>query len=218
MIRRTVQLVAFLILAIVPTALLADAKRPITEKDLLKFVWIGDTQVSPDGSQVVFVRVTVNEDKDRYETSLFIVPTNGSSEPRPFTSGPFDASPRWSPDGRTLAFVRAAEKDGKPDQPQIYLMAANGGEARALTDVAKGAGSPRWSPDGKTIAFTTSTLPSDTTKEDPKKSDVRVITRAVYRSNGGGYDEPGRHDHIWTVVGVLRRRGRQAETAPAHVG
>ncbi len=174
-------------------------KRPITENDLLKFVWIGDTQVSPDGSQVVFVRVVVNEDQNRYETSLYMVPSDGSAEPRPFTSGPFDGSPRWSPDGKTIAFVRAVEKDGKPDLPQIHLMAANGGEARALTNLAKGASSPRWSPDGTTIAFTTTTLPGDTTKEDPKKSDVRVITKAVYRANGGGYEEPGRHGHVWVV-------------------
>jgi dipeptidyl aminopeptidase/acylaminoacyl peptidase len=195
---RSATRVVCLLMALTQSAVAAD-KRPITETDLLKFQWIGDSQVSPDGSQVVFVRVVVNEDKDRYETSLFVVPTNGSAEPRPFTSGPFDGSPRWSPDGRTLAFVRAVEKDGKPEPPQIYLMTANGGEARALTGVAKGAGSPRWSPDGKTIAFTTSTLPSDTAKEDPKKSDVRVITKAVYRANGAGYDEPGRHNHIWTV-------------------
>ena len=174
--------------------------------------------MSPDGSQVVFVRVTVNEDKDRYETSLFVVPSNGSAEPRPFTSGPFDASPRWSPDGKTLAFVRAVEKDGKPEPSQIYLMTANGGEARALTDVAKGAGSPRWSPDGKTIAFTTSTLPSDTTKEDPKKSDVRVITKAVYRANGAGYDEPGRHSHIWTVSSSFDAAGAKPKSRPLTSG
>ena len=214
---RSATRVVCLLIALTQSAVAAD-KRPITETDLLKFQWIGDTQVSPDGSQVVFVRVVVNEDKDRYETSLFVVPTNGSAEPRPFTSGPFDASPRWSPDGKTLAFVRAVEKDGKPEPPQIYLMATSGGEARALTSVAKGAGSPRWSPDGKTIAFTTSTLPSDTTKEDPKKSDVRVITKAVYRANGGGYDEPGRHSHIWTVSSSFDAAGAKPKSRPLTSG
>ncbi len=202
--RRIVQLASFVLLAaLTPAGLRAADKRPITETDILQFQWIGDSQMSPDGSQIVFVRVVVNEDKDRYETALYMVPVNGAAAPRPFTSGPFDTSPRWSPDGRTIAFLRAAEKDGKPGKPQIHLIVANGGEARALTDVAKGAGSPRWSPDGATIAFTTATLPGDTTKEDPTKSDVRVITRAVYRSNAGGYDETGRRDHIWTVASSL---------------
>ena len=190
-------------MALAPAESAAANKRPITETDLLQFQWIGDPQMSPDGSQIVFVRVTVNEDKDRYETSLYTVPADGDHLPHPFTSGPFDTSPRWSPDGRTIAFVRMTEKDGKPGKPQIYIIPANGGEARALTSIVQGAASPRWSPDGGIIAFTTAALPSDTTKEDPKKSDVRVITRAVYRSNGGGYDEPDRHSHIWTVSSAL---------------
>lgn len=206
------------LVANVPVAPKAAEKRPITEVDLLSFQWIGDPQMSPDGSRIVFVRVAVNEDQDRYETSLFVVPTNGSAAPSPFTPGPFDAAPRWSPDGRTLAFVRAVEKDGKPGKGQIYLLPANGGEARALTDVAKGAASPRWSPDGKTIAFTTTTLPSDTTKDDPKKSDVRVITRAVYRSNGGGYSEPGRHEHIWTVASSFDAEGNRPRPRPLTSG
>ncbi len=202
MIRRILQLVLCLALAL-PAASHALDRRPLTEKDILEFRWIGDPQMSPDGLHIVFVRVIVNEDKDRYETSLFLVPSNGAGEPRPLTSGPFDTSPRWSPDGNAIAFVRAVEKEGKPGKGQIYLLPIGGGEARALTDMVKGAGSPRWSPDGNTIAFTTTTLPDDTTKEDPKKSDVRVITRAAYRSNSGGYDEPGRHSHIWTVAATF---------------
>ena len=201
--------IAAIFVASVPVLSGAADKRPIKEVDLLQFNWIGDPQMSPDGRQIVFVRVVVNEDKDRYEASLFIVPADGSAAPRPFTSGPFDTSPRWSPDGRTLAFVRAVEKDGKPEKGQIHLMPANGGEARALTEVVKGAGSPVWSPDGKTIAFTTTALPSDSTKEDPKKSDVRVITKAVYRANGPGYVEPGRHSHIWTVATAFDAAGKR---------
>jgi dipeptidyl aminopeptidase/acylaminoacyl peptidase len=198
----------FLILVVVGVSgATAVERRAIEEDDLLHFQWIGDSQISPDGSHIVFVRVRVNEEKDRYETDLFIVPADGSAVPRPFTSGPFDTQPRWSPDGRALAFVRALEKDGKPDKPQIFLMTADGGEARALTEVAKGASSPRWSPDGKMIAFTTTTVPADTAKEDPKKSDVRVITRAVYRSNGGGYEEDGRYNHIWVVSSSFEAAG-----------
>lgn len=190
----------------------AAEKRPITETDILDFKWIGDPQVSPDGSQIAFVRVIVNVDRDRYETSIFLVPANGSANARPMTSGPFDTSPRWSPDGRTLAFVRAVEKDGKPGKGQLYLIPiAAGGEARALTDVAKGVASPRWSPDGKAIAFVTTTLPGDTTQEDPKKNDVRVITRAVYRANGPGYLEADRHDHIWTVSSSFGNDGARPE-------
>ena len=177
----------------------AQEKRLITETDIMKFVWIAEGQISPNGSQVALTRVTINESKDDYESSLWIVPANGSSEPRPLTSGTHDSSPRWSPDGRTIAFVRSAEKDGKPQSPQIYTLMLEGGEARPITDLARGAGAPVWSPDGTKIAFSSSTRSDDTTPPAPPKSDVRVITSAVYRSNGGGWNDVDRPSHLWVT-------------------
>lgn len=173
----------------------AQQKRLITEQDLLKFVWIADPQMSPDGKQVAYVRVVVNEKTDDYDTNLWLVPADGSSQPRPITSGTRDQSPRWAPDGSRLAFVRAA---GGP--AQIYVMGLNGGEAQAVTDLARGASGPMWSPNGKQIAFSSSMKPEDAEKKDPAaapKSDVRVITDAAYRNNGGGWAEQDRPSHIW---------------------
>jgi dipeptidyl aminopeptidase/acylaminoacyl peptidase len=87
-------------------------------------------------------------------------------------------------------------------------MSMMGGEARQLTDLPRGAGPAEWSPDGRTLAFTAALEPTELEKKDEKKdekkearqSDVRVITRAVYRSNGPGYLTPNRHSHIWTVA------------------
>lgn len=194
------------------------AKRPITETDLFRFVWTADPQISPDGRQVVYVRVTVNEKKDGYDTALWIVPTDGSEPPRPFTSGPGDSAPRWSPDGTRLAFVRAVKRDGKEQPAQIYLLSTKGGEAAALTDLPQGAGDPRWSPDSRTIAFTSKMNDKDVRKwrakakppeggkagekkaEEEHESDVRVITRAMYRFNGRGYQDPTRPTHLWAVT------------------
>jgi dipeptidyl aminopeptidase/acylaminoacyl peptidase len=189
---------------VLATAAPAAGKRGITEKDLLRFRWIADPQISPDGSQVAYVLVTVNEKEDRYDTSLFAVSTAGGAAPRRLTSGPRDTAPRWSPDGRMLAFLRAEEKS----PPQIHLLSMTGGEARKLTDLPKGAGAPVWSPSSKAIAFTSTTLPEDFAERDakkqgkevPKKSDVHVVTRAEYRFNGVGWLEPGRRSHIWTVA------------------
>src|SRR5438045_6523310 len=82
----------------------------------------------------------------------------------------------------------------------------DGGESRALTNTPKGASSPVWSPDGRTIAFlsTPDTAKADSAKkasDTTKKhvSDVRAITRAQYRWNGGGYADVTAHSHIWTV-------------------
>src|SRR5690242_21438583 len=76
-------------------------KRSITEKDLFQFNWIGDPQISPDGSQVAFVKISVNEKKTGYDTSIWTVSTRGDEAPRRMTNGLHDSSPRWSPDGRS---------------------------------------------------------------------------------------------------------------------
>src|SRR4029077_3434717 len=141
----------FVLVAATPRSGSAQGRRPITDTDLFKFVWAADPQMSPNGSQVAFVRVTVNEDKDRYETQLYIVPADGSAPPRLLTSGRNDRSPRWSPNGREVAFVRTPEPVRSKAKPsQIYLISMDGGEARPLTDAPKGASSPVWSPDGRT--------------------------------------------------------------------
>ena len=229
------------------------ARRPIAETDLFRFVWVADPQISRDGRHIAFVRVTVDAKHDGYETALWIVDADaagtgagGAAGPRPLTAGPRDTAPRWSPDGRRLAFLRHA---GKEDQ--LFVLPLDGGEARQLTDLPRSAKSPAWSPDGRTLAFLSDTTAADLAKpgargkeaaeaqpgppasgagagaaglgaaaagaagagatpagataaehEDPlpeHESDVRVISRAVYRFNGAGYLDPAHPDHLWTV-------------------
>jgi dipeptidyl aminopeptidase/acylaminoacyl peptidase len=182
------------------TTCVAADKRPITETDLYAFKWVADPRISPDGAEVLYTQVTVTSKHDNYQTAIWLVPAAGGPA-RQITVGPHDSAPRWSPDGKRMAFVRATEKDGKPEPAQIYVMEMTGGEARQLTAMPKGAGAPVWSPSGHAIAFTSTTEGKDFDKKKPdeEKSDVKVITRAVYRSNGLGYIDSERVGHLYVV-------------------
>jgi len=134
---------ALLVTLTLPVALAAEGKRLITETDLYSFQWIADPRISPDGSHIVYTHVAVNAKHDGYDTALWIIPSSGAPA-RQLTSGPRDSGPRWSPDGKQIAFTRSSEKDGKPQPGQIHLLSMEGGEARPLTEMPKSAGAPVW--------------------------------------------------------------------------
>jgi dipeptidyl aminopeptidase/acylaminoacyl peptidase len=167
----------FIVLAIVTSIAAqnstpAAAKRSITEKDLFDFVWVASPQVSPDGSRVAFTRVNVDEKRTGYEASIWTVATADNEVPLRMTNGKHDGQPRWSPDGKWIAFVRGGDKDesGKPKPPQIAILSLAGGEAWIITDLPKGAANPIWSPDSRRLAFLSSTTPEDIEKAQRKKN------------------------------------------------
>ena len=92
------------------------SRRSITDKDIFDFVWVANPQLSPDGSRVAFTRVSVDEKRTGYDSSIWTVSTSGGEAPVRMTNGKHDGQPRWSPDGKRIAFVRGADKDesGKP--------------------------------------------------------------------------------------------------------
>ena len=208
------------LLLIIVVSVLAPAlaqKRNITEKDLFNFVWIGDPQVSPDGSRVAFVRVTVNDKKDGYNTAIWTV-TTATGETRQLTNGPRDTTPRWSPDGKYLVFVRAPEVSGRVEPAQLFMLAMSGGEPFQFTTLPRGAGGPQWSPDGKMIAFYNSATP-----EEIAKSSRAKYTRSARReSESESRLEPGARkrrarDHS-RGLSRKRRRLSRLQTSATHLG
>ncbi len=163
--------------------------RLITAEDLRRFHLIGNQQISPDAAQILFVKRHV-EEPNKQISNLWLVDTK-TGKSRQFTSGNKDAMGFWSPCGRKVAFVSGRDK-GKA---QIYLISAEGGEARALTKFPQGSiAGFEWAPDGNSLAVLFREQDPDFTDEARKQREEkglsdppRVIDDVMYRLDGDGY-------------------------------
>ncbi len=155
-------------------------------EDVGLLVDVSDPRVSPDGATVAYVVTTIHLDANEYRSRIWLVGTDGLSEPRPFTSGAErDRVPRWSPDGARLAFVSHREEGGS----QLYTLPVfGGGEAVCLASSPEEIDDVAWSPDGATVAF--GARQGDTeraAKVKAKDQPPRRIRHLYYKSDGAGY-------------------------------
>ncbi len=179
-------------------------RRRIEIDDLLRIRFPHDAAISPDGSRVVFAVDRFDYEANEFRGHLWITLANGG-RPVPFTADEArDAEPVWSADGRWIAFLsnRGGRRRGrKRAAMQLWVMPADGGEARQLTFFKAGASQPTWSPDGTMLAFVSRGTPEalETGASDADEAPtVREVTRPKYRFDAMGYLEG--YAHVWVVA------------------
>jgi dipeptidyl aminopeptidase/acylaminoacyl peptidase len=175
------------VLAIAP---LAAQRRPLQLADMSAMVVVSDAQLSPDGATVAYVRAQSDYATDRQVSDIVLVPAAGGA-PRATFAG---SSPRWSPDGRSIAFMGA-----RGAQSGLFVRDVASGAERFLvnppqTDHWLGR-SPKnwaWSPDGTMIAYAAADGPAPAKTDGPK-----VYTRIMYKTRTGYSDD--RKTHIYVI-------------------
>ena len=176
-----------------PLAPAAQTRRALVLDDHSKILGIGDPQRSPDGTWVAYTVSTIDAEKDKRNTDIWMVKWDGSEQLQLTSSPDNESSPRWSPDNKYLAFVASRGSDEeKKKGGQIWLLSRAGGEAQRVSDVKGGVADIQWSPDSTRLAFVASDQdPAD----EPEKMDgwkrktppPIVIDRYHFKEDRTGY-------------------------------
>jgi acylaminoacyl-peptidase len=169
-----------------------DKKAVFTQADVFGLEWVTDPQISPDGKWIVYVRLAMDVHSDQVRRSLWLTTTDGALH-RPLSNTANEgALPRWSPDGRRVAFIAKNGESGA----QLFVHWLDSGTSGAITHLPEAPSSLAWSPNGNLLAFT---MPVSASRkafsvELPKPPEgvkwaepPKVIDRMVYRADGAGY-------------------------------
>ncbi len=161
-------------------------KRKLRVEDLYEFVSVASPKLSPNQQEAVFLKTSIDEEKNDYIANLFHVQLD-THEVTQWTYGKERiSSPAWSYDGKQIAFL-----SNRDETTQLYVMLANGGEAKQVTDFEKGVSSFLWSPCGKKIWINAAVKENETftykeEKIENKKPTAYRTTKMKYQADGVG--------------------------------
>jgi dipeptidyl aminopeptidase/acylaminoacyl peptidase len=168
------------LLVFVLVCLPAFAVHPVTLDDIVKYKGINSVEISPDGRRAAFVVSEFDFDENVIRTTLYLADSSGKGAVKLTNAPKHDDTPRWSPDGKWLAFL--SDREAKPkkegeDKPrkQIWVMSPEGGEAWQLTRGTFSVSTFEWAPDGRRVAFIATEGPTDDEEKKRKNKDDAVL-------------------------------------------
>ena len=209
------------LLAATSVAAQTPAPRRLTLDDIYRFREVSAPEISPDGGWVAYTVGTTDSVKDRTTRDLWMTSWDGRQTLRLTTSPSSEGTPRWSPDGRYLAFL--SDREDPHEVQQVWLLNREGGEAERITNLPGGVSQYAWSPDGKRLALIASDPDPDSVKTGSDSSARRtppiVVDRFQFKEDETGYLAKQR-DHLYVLDLASRKPtlltpGNYNELAPS---
>jgi dipeptidyl aminopeptidase/acylaminoacyl peptidase len=170
------------------------ARRTLNADDFYRVQDVSEPQVSPDGQWVAYVVTTNDRESDEARSAIWMVSWDGSQRLALTAAAEGTDKPRWSPDGRYLAFLATPGSD----KSQIMLLDRRGGDARQLTNVSGDIGDYAWSPDGRRLVFTMRQSDANAAQGAAEKSPKPIVIDALhFKQDGDGYLGQGSQRHLY---------------------
>lgn len=176
------------------------AKHPLRIEDIQKIRDVRDPRCSPDGRSVAYVVSSIDTKEDKSTSHLWLAGFDGKNDRQITFGAESESQPRWSPDGKYLAFT--SSRPGPAKGNQIWLLDQQGGEAFQLTDLKGRLQDYEWSPDSKRLALVVGdpdpeAEPEPSPSGKPRVPKPIVIDRYKYKQDGQGYLLSGRHSYVY---------------------